>query len=48
LTHVAWERHISCQTTLQDAIDADTFQVKEAIVEMGAFTWALNFYWPVT
>ena len=22
-----------------DAIDADTFQVKEAIVEMGAFTW---------
>jgi glycosyltransferase involved in cell wall biosynthesis len=28
-----------------DAIDADTFQVKEAIVEMGAFTWGLNFYW---
>jgi len=28
-----------------DAIDADTFQVKEAIVEMGAFTWGLTFYW---
>eukprot|EP00039_Didymoeca_costata_P019100 m.336233 g.336233 ORF g.336233 m.336233 type:complete len:694 (-) comp17791_c0_seq1:88-2169(-) len=28
-----------------DAIDADTFQIKEAIVEMGAFTWGLNFYW---
>eukprot|EP00039_Didymoeca_costata_P010943 m.149490 g.149490 ORF g.149490 m.149490 type:complete len:696 (+) comp15014_c0_seq1:69-2156(+) len=28
-----------------DVIDADTFEVKQAIVEMGVFSWTLYFYW---
>ena len=28
-----------------DAIDAETFEVKQATVEMGVWTWGMHFYW---